>query len=146
MTPKETVAAFWSAFYDRDFDRIASFFGDESVYMDVPGGPTMAAKGPDDVVKRLASIRGLAGFDNDHVRTVAEGDVVMTEHAEIWTWQTGETVRLPVLSVHIVQDGVIMLWRDYWDMQTLLSAAPQSWREEAATLDRSWLFDASAIR
>ena len=145
--PKETVAAFWSALYDRDWDRIAGFFGDDSVYWDVPAGPGGAAKGADGIEKRLRlGLEGLAGYEHDHLRTVAEGDTVVTEHTETWTWASGETVTLPFVSVQVVRDGRIVLWKDYWDYGTLMGAAPQSWHDRLATADLSWVFDATGIR
>ena len=146
-SPKETVAAFWAALYDRDWARISSFFGDGSVYWDVPAGPGGAAKGADGIEKRLRlGLEGLAGYEHDHLRTVAEGDTVVTEHTETWTWPSGETVTLPFVSVQVVRDGEIVLWKDYWDYQTLMSAAPQSWHDRLATADLSWVFDAAGIR
>jgi limonene-1,2-epoxide hydrolase len=146
-TPIETVAAFWAALYDRDWDRIASFFGPESVYWDVPAGATTAAKGPAGIVARLQiGLAGLAGYDHDHLRVVADGDTVMTEHAETWRWATGEEVTLPFVSVQVVRGNTILLWKDYWDYQTLMDAAPAAWHERLATADVSWLFDATGIR
>jgi hypothetical protein len=46
----------------------------------------------------------------------------------------------------VENDGVITLWKDYWDYQTLMSAAPASWHERLADADVSWLFDATGIR
>ena len=54
---------------------------------------------------------------------------VMTEHVETWVWPTGETLPLPVLSVHEVRDGTIVRWTDYWDMAALVNAAPAWWFE-----------------
>jgi limonene-1,2-epoxide hydrolase len=146
-TPKETAAAFWAALYERDWDRIRGFFGDDSVYWDVPAGPGGAAKGADGIERRLRlGLEGLAGYDHDHLRTVAEGDTVVTEHTETWTWPSGETVTLPFVSVQVVRDGVIVLWKDYWDYGTLMDAAPQSWHDRLANADLSWVFDATGIR
>ncbi len=144
---KELVASFWDALYARDWDRIGAFFGDESVYWDVPAGATTAAKGPDGIVARLRiGLDGLAGYDHDHLRTVADGDTVVTEHTETWRWASGEEVTLPFVSVQVVRDGTIVLWKDYWDYQTLMSAAPASWHERLADADVSWLYDATGIR
>jgi len=146
-TPKETVVAFWDALYERDWEAISSFFGDDSVYWDVPAGPGGAAKGAGGIEKRLRlGLEGLAGYEHDHLRTVAEGDTVVTEHTETWTWASGETVTLPFVSVQVVRDGVIVLWKDYWDYQTLMSAAPQAWHDRLADADLSWVFDATGIR
>lgn len=56
----------------------------------------------------------------------AEGDLVITEHEEYWRWPAGEQVILPIVSVQRVVDGVIVLWRDYWDLATLTAAAPRA--------------------
>ena len=32
----------------------------------------------------------------------------------------------------MIRDGKIALWRDYWDMNTLMSGAPQWWIERLA--------------
>ena len=50
---------------------------------------------------------------------MAGDDVVLTEHIEIWDWPTGETMALPVASVHEIGDGTITRWTDYWDMAAL---------------------------
>lgn len=147
MTPADTTAAFWDALYRRDWDDIAGFFVEESVYWDVPAGATTAARGPAGIVARLKiGLDGLAGYDHDHLRTVADGDTVVTEHTETWRWPSGEQVTLPFVSVQVVRDGAIVLWKDYWDYQTLMSAAPASWHERLDGADVSWLFDATGIR
>ena len=112
--------------YDRDWPRIRSFFGPESIYYDVPTGPSTAGVGPDSIEARLRlGLEGLAGYEH-RPGVVAEGPdgVVVTEHTEVWTWVSGETVALPFVSVQRIEDGVIVLWKDYWDLQTLMSAAP----------------------
>lgn len=68
---------------------------------------------------------------------------MFTEHTEHWMWPSGEEVTLPFVSVQHVHDGVITLWRDYWDLQTLMGAAPTSWHERLANADLSWIFDAT---
>jgi limonene-1,2-epoxide hydrolase len=60
---------------------------------------------------------------------VAGDDTVMTEHVETWVWPTGETLALPVMSVHELRDGKIARWTDYWDMAALVNAAPEWWFE-----------------
>jgi ketosteroid isomerase-like protein len=40
-----------------------------------------------------------------------------------------ESVALPFVSIHVIREGKIALWRDYWDMNTLMDAAPQWWVE-----------------
>jgi limonene-1,2-epoxide hydrolase len=142
-TPTETAAAFWAALYDRDWPRIRSFFDEASVYYDVPTGPTTAGVGPDGIEARLRlGLEGLVGYEH-HPGVVAEGPdgVVVTEHTEVWTWETGESVALPFVSVQHVSEGVIRLWKDYWDLQTLMGAAPPAWHQRLDTADLSWVVD-----
>lgn len=111
----------------------------------MPTGPAAAAKGPDGIEARLRhGIAGLAGYDHGPaaIATGPEG-LVMTEHTEVWHWRTGETVTLPFVSVQHVVDGTIVLWKDYWDYNTLIGGAPAWWVEEITTGDLFWVHDAS---
>ena len=36
------------------------------------------------------------------------------------------------MSIHVIEDGKIKLWRDYWDFNTLMSGAPSWWIERLA--------------
>jgi limonene-1,2-epoxide hydrolase len=130
---REVVRSFWAALYDRDWDRIAGFFGEDSEYTDVPSPADDVAHGSAQIVARLRL--GLEKVDayEHHLRLmVAEGGTVVTEHAETWHWHTGESVTLPFVSVHELRDGTIVRWWDYWDLQTLMQAAPAWWIEHVA--------------
>jgi limonene-1,2-epoxide hydrolase len=85
----------------------------------------------------------LSGYDHVTGRVVAEGDVVVTEHAETWHWPGGESVTLPFVSVQRIVGGTIVLWKDYWDYRTLMDAAPKDWEDRLANADLSWIYDAT---
>jgi limonene-1,2-epoxide hydrolase len=140
-----TVNRMWDALGDRDWSRLAGFFGPESIYYDVPLGPSAAAKGPDGIVARLRlGIEPLADYQHHHGAVASGPDgLVVLEHAETWTWDADNTATLPIASVHRVVGGVITLWRDYWDYPTLMNAAPAWWVEHTTSGDLSWLYDAS---
>ena len=142
----DVVAGFWAALYDRDWDRIRSFFGPESIYYDVPTGPASAAKGPEGIEARLQlGLATLSRYSHEQGSVVGDGEIVFTEHAETWHWESGESVTLPFVSVQRVVDGRIAVWKDYWDYQTLMQAAPQTWHDRLDTADLWWLFDATGI-
>lgn len=148
--PVEVVSRFWDALYERDWPRIRSFFTDESVYWDVPTGPTTAAKGPAGIEARLRlGLDTLSGYEHQRGAIVAgrddHGDLVVTEHAETWHWATGETVTLPFVSVQRVEGDRILVWRDYWDHRTLWDAAPAAWHDRLLTADLRWLHDATGV-
>jgi limonene-1,2-epoxide hydrolase len=142
--PKTLVAGFWDALYDRDWPRLRTFFGPDSIYYDVPTGPGAAARGPAGIEARLRlGLERLSGYDHGESVIIAEGGTVVTEHNELWRWPTGEQVSLPFVSVQHVADGVITLWRDYWDLGTLMAGAPAGWQDELAGGDLSWVVDVS---
>lgn len=124
---KALVEKFWVTLYERDWEAVATYFDDDSHYEDVPA-PDAGADGAANIVKRLKiGLDGIESFGHDTQNIVAEGDVVMTEHTETWNFHTGESVVNPFVSVHVIRDGKIKVWRDHWDLQTLLGAAPQWW-------------------
>jgi len=130
---KEIVRALWDALYRRDWDGIAGFFDARSEYTDVPSPADDVARGPALIVARLRlGLERISGYDHDLRLMVAEGDTVVTEHTETWHWHTGEQVTLPFVSVHELRDGTIVRWWDYWDLQTLMGAAPDWWIEHVA--------------
>jgi limonene-1,2-epoxide hydrolase len=132
-TNKERVRVFWDTLYERDWDTIATFFAEDSEYTDVPSPADDVAHGPELIVARLRlGLEPISAYDHDLRLMVAEGDAVVTEHAETWHWHTGEQVTLPFVSVHELRDGTIVRWWDYWDLQTLMGAAPDWWIEHVA--------------
>ena len=97
----------------------------DSEYTDVPTPADDIAVGPEQIVARLRlGIEPISAYEHELILMVADGDAVVTEHTETWHWKTGEVVTLPFVSVHVVRDGTIDRWWDYWDLQTLLGAAP----------------------
>jgi limonene-1,2-epoxide hydrolase len=142
----ETVLALWQALSGRDWEAVKTFLSADCVYVDMPVGPTLAARGPDDIVKRLkVGLEPLADYQNHNGVLVSNGSDVMYEHSETWRWTSGETAVLHFVSVHRVNDGKVSLWKDYWDMGGLTAQAPPTWLEDLATTDVSWVFDATGL-
>ncbi|GAA4952714.1 nuclear transport factor 2 family protein [Yinghuangia aomiensis] len=130
---KKLVAQFWQDLYDRDFDKVGAYFAEDGHYTDVPA-PGAGAYGPEQIAARLRlGLDMLSAYEHELKHIVADGDVVITEHAETWHWKTGESVTLPFVSVHeIGPDGKFTRWHDYWDFNTLMNAAPAWWLEHIA--------------
>lgn len=143
---EDAVAGLWQALSCRDWDAVKTFLSDDCIYVDMPVGPTLAARGPDDIVKRLkVGLEPLAGYQNYAGLLLSNGSDVMYEHSETWTFTTGEQGLLRFVTVHKVADGKIALWKDYWDMGGLTSFAPPTWLEDLAAADTSWIFDATGL-
>ncbi|KAA0108423.1 limonene-1,2-epoxide hydrolase family protein [Mycolicibacterium sp. P1-5] len=142
----QTVLGMWNALSNRDWETLKTFLSDDCIYVDMPVGPIAAARGPEDIVKRLKiGLEPLAGYVNHDGVLVSNGVDTMYEHSETWTFQTGEQGVLRFVTVHKVSGGKITLWKDYWDMNGLTSFAPPTWLEELASADMSWMFDATGL-
>ena len=122
------IERFWEDLFRRDFDAVGAWFTPRGNYRDIPA-PEEGAFGPAEVAARLRlGLEPLARYEHVPGWTiVAGGDTVMTEHVERWTWSSGETVDLPFVSVHAFEGEQISRWWDYWDMGTLMNAAPEEW-------------------
>jgi hypothetical protein len=140
------VLGLWQALSKRDWESVKTFLSDDCIYLDVPAGPTLAARGPEDIVKRLkVGLENLADYVNHDGLLLTNGVDVMYEHSETWTWKTGETALLPFVTVHKVAGAKVTLWKDYWDLGGLTAQAPPTWMEAFASADTSWVFDATGL-
>jgi limonene-1,2-epoxide hydrolase len=146
VSVEDTVHGLWKALSARDWEAVKSSVSDDCIYADMPVGPAAAARGPEDIVKRLKiGLEPLASYENHDGLMVCDGPNVMYEHSETWGWTTGETAVLRFVSVHRVHDGKVTLWKDYWDMSGLSATAPPTWLEDLARADMSWIFDATGL-
>jgi limonene-1,2-epoxide hydrolase len=129
------VRGFWADLYAHEFDRLGAYFTADAVYEDVPI-PAARAVGPAAIVRKLRI--GFARVErhthHEH-RVVADETTVVTEHTEDWHFAPDHVVALPFVSVQVVVNGKIALWRDYSNIDTLLSAAPTWWIEHVTA---SW--------
>jgi limonene-1,2-epoxide hydrolase len=130
----ELVERFWEALRRRDFAAVGALMSERGHYVDVPVlGVEEGAYGPAETEARLRlGLEQLAGYVLHDGPIVASGDMVVTEHSEEWTWASGEHVRLPFTSVMEVRDGKVDRWWDYFDLSTLMNAAPAAWIESIA--------------
>lgn len=141
---RDVVHGLWEALSARDWDGVRAHLSEDCIYLDVPVGPAAAAKGPEDIVKRLKiGLEPLASYENFSGLLVDDGSTAMYEHHEEWHWRSGESAVLNFVSVHRVVDGKVTLWKDYWDMGALANHAPPSWLEDFANADMSWVYDAT---
>lgn len=146
MDASAAVLGLWEALSRRDWEAVKSFLADDCIYVDMPVGPALAARGPVDIVKRLkVGLEPLAGYVNHDGLLVTNGDDVMYEHSETWTWTSGETAVLLFVTVHRAVGGKVTLWKDYWDLGGLTAQAPPTWMADFASADTSWVFDATGL-
>ena len=129
---KATVEKMWKALSQFDFETLKSCLHPDVHYEDVPTEDA-GAKGPENVVARLSVAW-------DHIseqiqtthRIAADGDVVFLDHTEKWIFKTGETVEHRFATMHELQDGKIIKWSDFWDVNNFVGQFPQSFLEVMA--------------
>ena len=82
---------------------------------------------PDDALTSLgASLLAMGGDAEWKVlHEVADGNVVMNERVDRFMI-AGKWAELPVMGVFVFRDGLIAEWRDYFDLQTIMSQIPQA--------------------
>ncbi|HEX5365383.1 MAG TPA: limonene-1,2-epoxide hydrolase family protein [Acidimicrobiales bacterium] len=115
MTAGETVTEFIRRINAGDLEGALALCAEDIEYDNVPMD---AVHGRDAAREFLAPMVGDgAGADWVVHQQVAEGDVVMNERTD--GFRFGDTrVELPVAGLFRVRDGLITLWRDYFDMRT----------------------------
>ncbi len=118
MTPDETVTAFIHAIEAKDLDAALALAADDIVYDNVP---MSAVTGVDATRAMLESfVNGTDEIEWVIHHQVATGGAVMNERTD--RFRTGETwIEIPVAGVWEVADGRITLWRDYFDLQGLMT-------------------------
>ena len=119
MTPLETVQAFLTAAAARDYDAALPLLADDVEYQNMM---LPAVHGREEVRATLEGLLALCTASEWVVhRELADGPVVMNERTDRFELH-GSWVDLPVMGVFEVHDGRIRLWRDYFDLQTVMTA------------------------
>ena len=142
----EPVLNLWRALAKRDWEAVKAVVSDDCIFIDMSLGPTVAARGPDNIVKRLKvglENENLANYANHDVLVLTNGVDAMYEHLETFTSTNGETASNPIVSVHKVSDGKVSQWKDYWDLNAI--ANTMWFQSGAASGDFSWTFDATGL-
>ena len=131
-TNKQTVETMWKALSAMDWETLKSCLADDVHYEDVPTEDP-GARGPDNVVKRLAiAFDQLIDHEHSVHHLVCEGDVVFLDHTETWTFKTGEKATNQFATLHEMKDGKVARWSDYWDVSGFVAQFPQWFVEEMA--------------
>lgn len=131
----DVVTGFWAALNRRDFAAVGAMMAPEGHYVDVPvmdGEP--GAIGPAETEARLRlGLEPLVDYVLHDGPIVASGDMVITEHAETWTWEEELSHTLRFTSVMEVRGGKVERWWDYLDFGGLMGAAPQWWLDHISS-------------
>lgn len=115
MSPSATVTAFCDALAANDLDGAMRLVAPDCVYHNIPMPPM---QGADAIRATLAGFIQLLGCIRiETIRQVAEGEWVMNERLDHFDPPGGKAYGLPVAGAFRVQNGLITVWNDYFDLQ-----------------------------
>lgn len=123
MSATDTVHDFLKAAAARDYDTALELLAEDVEYQNMMLPPV---HGRDQVRETLEGLLAMCS-DSEWVvhREVAQGDLVMNERTD--RFKIGDTwTDLPVMGMFELRDGRIALWRDYFDLQTIMAAMTPS--------------------
>jgi limonene-1,2-epoxide hydrolase len=119
MSSTDIVDDFLRAAARRDYDTALALLTEDVEYQNMMLPPV---HGRDAVRETLEGLLALC-TDSDWVvhRKVAQGELVMNERTD--RFRIGDAwTDLPVMGVFELRDGRIARWRDYFDLQTIMTA------------------------
>ena len=114
-SPSETVEAFIAAMVKMDFDTAVTYFAPDGEYTNIPMSTVRGPAGVREVLEPFfAPIH-----ENEFIilRVAATGPTVFFERLDRHRLDHGWR-ELPVTGVFEVHDGLITVWRDYFDLMT----------------------------
>jgi limonene-1,2-epoxide hydrolase len=124
MTPLEIVNTVLAAAAKRDYDTALALLAEDVEYQNMP---IPAVHGREAVKEQLEFLMATTEDGEWRVdRELAAGDLVMNERVDRFLIN-GNWAELPVAGVFVLRDGLITLWRDYFDLPTIMNQiAPPS--------------------
>ena len=122
MTPGETVTALIEANEASDIGALLALLTDDIVYENVP---MSVMNGHDEIRAMLTPfLEGAERVAWEVLEQVESGDTVMNERIDRF-WLPGDhRIELRVAGVFKVRDGLVCLWRDYFDLAEFNTQMP----------------------
>lgn len=112
-SPVEVVDQFIADICRKDFDAALSLVAEDCYYDNVPVGDMT---GRDKMREFLTPMLGSPGpVEFEILRQTATGNTVMNERIDRFHTGSGRPIALPVMGIFEVNDGLITMWRDYFD-------------------------------
>lgn len=128
--PLAVVTAFLKAMEALDYDTGCKLVAPDCEYTNLPMG---TARGPEGVRATLEPFFAPT-ISNQFVilRQVVDGDMVVIERLDRHQLGPDRWAELPVTGIFEVRDGLITLWREYFDLATLFRQWPELQQAMAA--------------
>jgi limonene-1,2-epoxide hydrolase len=116
---EQIIRDFIAAWSNLDVDELVSYFTEDGTYFNIPSVPVQGVDNLRTFIGGL--IAKWTKTDWDIVSLLADGNLVMVERLDR-TVVADKKVDLPCFGVFEMQEGKIKVWRDYFDMNTFVSA------------------------
>ena len=117
--PTDVVTRFCASWAEGDLDAILAFFTPDAVYHNIPMDPV---EGVDAIRATISGFFAMVKKIEFRVNNLAaNGNVVLNERVDAFVTDD-KTMELPVMgSFEVTDDGKIAAWRDYFDLNQLMS-------------------------
>jgi len=115
----DIIRAFIRDWSSLDADRLAAYFTEDGTYHNMPVQPVSGRAQVNAFIK--AFLATWQETEWDIVNIMGAGNVVIAERVDK-TKTTQGNVDLPCVGVFEMEGGKIKVWRDYFDMNTFMSA------------------------
>jgi limonene-1,2-epoxide hydrolase len=117
MSALDTVNAFMKAASGRDYETALGYLTDDIEYQNMPLPPVTGKEAVQQTLDMLLA----NGSGSEWVvhREVASDNLVMNERTDRFK-VNDKWLELPVAGVFELRDGKIALWRDYFDLETIM--------------------------
>ncbi len=120
--PIEVVRAFNEAMIAMDFDEGLRYIAADCQYTNGPQGLYVGPEGVRSVLEPF--FRPILENEFVILREAQVGNLVFMERLDRHRLEAG-WIELPVTGVYEVKDGLIVYWRDYFDLATIGDAVPK---------------------
>ncbi|MFN3523966.1 MAG: limonene-1,2-epoxide hydrolase family protein [Phenylobacterium sp.] len=123
QTPTHVVHAFLKAMEALDYDEGLKWIAEGCEYTNLPMTTVRGPAGVRAVLEPFFAPTMANEFKI--VREAASGETVIVERLDRHQLGPDRWAELPVVGVFEVRDGLIQVWRDYFDMATLVRQWPE---------------------
>lgn len=113
------IREFIEAWSSLDADRLADYFSDDGTYHNMPTQPVTGKENVRTFIQNFLATWTETQWDILNI--MGDGDVVIAERLDRTKTSVGN-VDLPCTGVFEMEDGKIKVWRDYFDLNTFMSA------------------------
>lgn len=117
----EIITAMTKAMAVKDYDAALPWFTDDCEYTNLPMGSVTGPAGVRQVLEPFFA--PTIANELRILRSAVDGDIAFVERLDRHLIDTG-WVELPVTGVFVFRDGKIAVWREYFDLGTIVRQWP----------------------